>query len=375
MKNRTLLSYVDRNLILLFAGFYTLFDVVFLLKKAYFRKQYPELETEPWWDFLLYSVLTDWLVVMTLMILIAISTKKLLSLQYSWSVIISLHIFLSIVIGIVIHIVYLFVGFLFGYIDMTTYDFDISVQSFMSVIDLNFLIYSSMVLMVYAYYYLKRVKKVEKKRSLLESQLVKAKMKILSSQLQPHFLFNTLNSIAVLTEIDPPKAKDTIADLSDFLREILYSGDKNFIPIEKELQTLKHYLNILEVRFSEDLKLESCIDEKLLKINIPAFIFQPLIENSIKYGYSYDHPELIVKYSVCKERNTIIIKVENNGAPLLQPPGTLMEKGIGLTNIKDRLQNIYGDNFVFRIRNKETINGETPGVETIIKIPHYHQTV
>ncbi len=375
MKNRTLLGYVDRNLILLLAGFYTLFNVVYLVKKAYFRSQFPGMDTEPWSDFLLYTVLTDWVVVMAFMTLIAISTKKLLSLKYSWTRIISLHIFLSIIIGVFIHIVFLFVGFLSGYIDLAAYDFEISIQSFMSVVDLNFLIYSSMILMIYTYYYIKRVKKVEKQRSLLESQLVKAKMKMLSSQLQPHFLFNTLNSIAVLTELDAPKAKDTIADLSDFLREILYSGDSNFIPLEKELNTLKHYLNILEVRFSEDLKIESCIDERLLKVNIPAFIFQPLIENSIKYGYSYDHPELVVKYSVCKENNKIVIKVENNGAPLLKPPGMLMENGIGLSNIKDRLKNIYGDNFVFRIGNKEIVNGKIPGVETIIIIPHYHKTV
>ena len=375
MKNKTILSYVDRNLILLLAGFYTLFDIVYLLKKAYFRRQYPALETESWTDFLLYTIITDWVVVMTFMTLIAISTKKLLSLKYSWPRIISLHIFLSIIIGVFIHAMFLFVGFLSGYIDLAAYKFEISVQSFMSVIDLNFLIYSSMILIIYTYYYIKRIKKVEKQRSLLESQLVKAKMKMLSSQLQPHFLFNTLNSISVLVEYDAGKAKDTIADLSDFLREILYSGDNNLIPLEKELKTLEHYLNILEIRFSEDLKIESCIDEKLLKVNIPAFILQPLIENSIKYGYSYEHSELIVRYSVCKENDLIVIKVENNGAPLQQAQEILMENGIGLSNIKDRLKNIYGDNYTFTIGNKVTHIGKPSGVETEIKIPHYHKTV
>lgn len=375
MKNKTLLSYVDRNLILLLAGFYSLFDIVYLLKKAFFRRQYPEQATETWSDFLLYTILTDWVVVMIFMTLIAISTKKLLSLKYSWPRIITLHIFLSIIIGVFIHVVFLFVGFLSGYIDIAAYDFKISVQSFMAVIDLNFLIYSSMVLMIYTYYYVKRVKKIEKQRSLLESQLLKAKMKMLSSQLQPHFLFNTLNSISVLVELDTSKAKNTIADLSDFLREILYSGDNNFISLEKELKTLQYYLNILEVRFSEDLRIDSCIDKKLLKVNIPAFVLQPLIENSIKYGYSYDHPELKVKYSVCKEKDCIVIKVENNGTPLDKPQATLLGNGIGLSNIKNRLKNIYGDNFVFTIRNKELVQGKIAGVETIIKIPHYHKTV
>lgn len=342
---------------------------------AYLRQRFPRVNAGSWGDFVLHTVLPDWLVVMAFMTFIAISTKRLLSLQYSWLKIISLHTFLSIVIGVFIHIVFLFVGFISGYIDMSAYDFEISVQSFMSVIDLNFLIYTSMVLIIYTYYYVKRIRKIEKHRSQLESQLVKAKMKMLSAQLQPHFLFNTLNSIAILTELDAAKAKDTIADLSDFLREILYSGDSTLIPLEKELKTLEHYLNILEVRFSEDLKIERCIDEKLLKVNIPAFIFQPLIENSIKYGYSYDHPELIIKYSVCKEENTIVIKVENNGAALAQPQEMLLENGIGLSNINDRLRNIYEDNYVFKIRNRETFNGKGAGVETVIQIPHYHKTV
>src|SRR5660397_234377 len=94
--------------------------------------------------------------------------------------------------------------------------------------------------------------------------------RMLTSQLQPHFLFNTLNSISSLIEIDPKSARDTIADLSDFLREILYNSDEKFITLEKELEVLEYYLNIVRMRFSDDLTIEEDIDPKLMPYKIPA---------------------------------------------------------------------------------------------------------
>jgi two-component system, LytTR family, sensor kinase len=165
-------------------------------------------------------------------------------------------------IGFFIRVFFDIFGILSGYIDPAEYEVQESLHRFMAVIDLNFLIYFAMVFIIYTYYYLKEVKENEKQRTLLETQLVNTRMKMLSSQLQPHFLFNTLNSISVLADLDPAKAKDTIADLSDFLREILYSSDENEITLEKELRTLEYYLNILSVRFSGDLVIRKDIDRK-----------------------------------------------------------------------------------------------------------------
>lgn len=375
MKFPSLKKYIDLNLFLLLAGFYTLFDIVYVAKLAYFRTHYPDSIQEPWVDFLLYTILIDWLVVVTFMTLIAISTKSLLNMNYSWVRIISLHTLLSLLIGLIIRVIFDLFGIIVGYINPAEYEFSESLSRFMSVIDLNFLIYFAMVFIIYTYYYLKQVKETEKQKNLLETQLVNTRMKMLSSQLQPHFLFNTLNSISVLVDLDAGKAKDTIADLSDFLREILYSSDSNEISLEKELRTLEYYLNILNVRFSTDLKIRKKIDEKILNRKVPAMLIQPLIENSIKHGYSYDHSELEIFISIQAENNYLIIKIENNGKPISLSSDELMQKGVGLSNIKDRLENLYRNDYYFNISNKTDATGIPAGVETVVRIPAYRLTV
>lgn len=375
MKIPALKRYIDLNLVLLLAGFYTLFDIIYLVKLAYFRSHYPESKHEPWVDILLYTILIDWLVVVTYMTFIAISTKRLLNKNYSWVRIICIHTALSLLIGLIIRIIFDLFGIIVGYIDPAEYEFSESLDRFMSVIDLNFLIYFAMVFIIYTYYYLKQVKETEKQKNLLETQLVNTRMKMLSSQLQPHFLFNTLNSISVLADLDSAKAKDTIADLSDFLREILYSSDTSEIPLEKELKTLEYYLNILNVRFSTDLKIRKKIDDRLLNRKVPAMLLQPLIENSIKHGYSYNHSELEILISIQAEDKNLIIKIENNGMPISLSSDELMLKGVGLSNLRDRLRNLYGNEFQFEISNKIDTEGNVSGVATIVKIPSYKLTV
>lgn len=366
MKNSAFFRKIDLKLGLLLAGFYTLFNVVYLIKIAYLRSVLPHRMTpETWYDLLVRNILIDWIVVIAYMTLIAISTKRLLNRNYPWWKIISLHTVLSILIGFIIRLIFDVYGILSGQFTVSDYELQESFNRFMSVIDLNFLIYFAMVFIIYTYYYLRQVRETEAQRNLLETQLVNTKMKMLSSQLQPHFLFNTLNSISVLADLDPAKAKDTIADLSDFLREILYSGDASEITLEKELRTLEYYLNILNIRFSNDLKIKRDIDERLLQEQVPALLLQPIIENSIKHGYSYDHPELEVLIAVSKKDGFIEIRVENNGAPLEGDPAILMQKGVGLANTRDRLKNLYGDNFTFVLQN---IDGRI-GVETVVRIP------
>ncbi|MEO2062890.1 MAG: histidine kinase [Christiangramia sp.] len=360
-------KYIDFRLVLLLAGFYLLFDIVLIAKVAYQRGfMSPErMEKFSWPEFLVHNILIDYVVVVSYMTLIAISTKRFLNKNYSWVKIISIHTVFSLLIGFVIRLIGEFIAVLSGKMDLANYDFQETIYAFMYVIDLNFLIYFAMVFIIYTYYYLRQVKEAEKRHSKLETQLVNTRMKMLSAQLQPHFLFNTLNSIAVLTDIDPAKAKDTIADLSDFLREILYSSDNNRISLDEELRILEYYLNIVHVRFSDHLKIHKEIDESLMLKKVPALLLQPLIENSIKHGYSYDHTDLEIVISIFQEQEQLIISVKNDGAPVSQSHKELMQKGVGLTNINDRLKNLYGENYYFEIRNRE----QETGVETLIKIP------
>ncbi|MDN3724818.1 histidine kinase [Aequorivita sp. SDUM287046] len=368
MKNKFNIKrkYIDLKLVLLLAGFYALFDLVLMAKTAYmlaFGRQ--RMSSFSWSQFLVDNLLFDYIIVVSFMTLIAISTKRFLRKNYSWTKIISIHILFSLLIGIVIRLVVDLYDIMIGKATFTEYDFEKSLYGFMYVIDLNFLIYFAMVFIIYTYYYVKEVKKAEKKQGKLEAQLVNTRMKMLSSQLQPHFLFNTLNSIAVLTDIDAKKAKDTIADLSDFLREILYDNDSNRIPLEKELRILEFYLNIIKIRFSDHLRIAKEIDYSLQSKLVPALLLQPILENSIKHGYDFNHTDLEIHVKIYAEGKTLIIKVENNGAPATVSHGLLLKRGMGLSNINDRLGNLYGNDYFFEVRNKA--NGK--GVETMIKIP------
>lgn len=359
-------KYIDFKLVLLLAGFYLLFDLVLLVKIAYMRSYMPvDRPHFDWGDFLIYNLLFDYIIVVSYMTLIAISTKRFLNKNYSWVKIIIIHTIFSILIGLIIRLIFDFYSIIAGRVSLGEFELRQSINAFVYVMDLNFLIYFAMVFIIYTYYYLRQVKEAEKRHSKLENQLVNTRMKMLTSQLQPHFLFNTLNSIAVLTDIDGKKAKDTIADLSDFLREILYNSDTNRISLDEELRILEYYLNILNVRFSDHLKISRDIDETLLLKRVPALLLQPLIENSIKHGYSYDHTDLEIRISVYKEGRMLVIKVENDGAPISQNHAELMKKGVGLTNINDRLKNLYNGDYFFEIRNRKSGDG----VETLIKIP------
>src|SRR5690606_3453044 len=357
-------KYIDLKLVLLLAAFYTLFDIVYLTKIAYVRNFIVEEVKESWADILIYYILIDWIIVISYMTFISISTKRLLDKRYSWVRIFIMHTVLSIVIGLVIRFVFDLQGILMGSFSIEQYSIKESIDRLILVMDFNFLIYFAMIFIVYTYHYLKRVKESEKQKNLLETQLVNTRMEMLSSKLQPHFLFNTLNSMAVLGEMNAKKAQNRIADLSDFLREILYSNDHYTVPLEKELRILSYCLNILAVRFSDHLNVEKKIDQGLLQQKVPSLILQPIIENSVKHGYSYDHTELNISIEIYKEKGRLVIRVWNDGDPLRLSQEELLDKGVGLSNIRDRLINLYGENHLFQIRNSPA-----GGVETLVEIP------
>jgi LytS/YehU family sensor histidine kinase len=135
--------------------------------------------------------------------------------------------------------------------------------------------------------------------------------------------------------------------------------------LEKELRILEFYLNIIKVRFSDHLKISTEIDESLLSKLVPALLLQPILENSIKHGYDFNHTDLEILVKIYAEGKTLIIRVENNGAPVEAGHKLLLKRGMGLANINDRLENLYGNNYFFEVRNKNTGSG----VETVIKIP------
>lgn len=336
-----------RNLILILALFYLLFEIIFVGKVWFFVSQSGQGPLPP---AVLGAYAVDWLLVTAYMVLIAVHTRHLLIKKVAWKKIILLHIVFSILISVVIRIVIDIYAVLVG---LKTAN-DITIKNFFTDlifhVDVNFLIYAAMIFIIYSFYYLELVKSSEAQKNYLETQLLHTRLKMLTTQLQPHFLFNTLNSISSLIDIDKRKAQDTLADLSDFLRQILFHIDTNFITIAKEFQILESYLNILRTRFHNQLKIELDIQPDLLSEEIPTLIMQPIIENAVKHGKSSPSTPLHIRISVSSFNDHIFFKIYNSGN-LNTSNGDIFKKGMGLSNLKERLNNIYGSAFNLKIEN------------------------
>lgn len=172
----------------------------------------------------------------------------------------------------------------------------------------------------------------------------KSKLQMLRYQLNPHFLFNSLNSIQTLVQENPDQAETMVTELSDFLRSTLQFNDRLMIPVSEEIEITRKYLAIEKIRYEERLNYTFDIDEKTMNIEIPCFITQPLVENSILHGL-HNNPEginIIVKCSVIGKQ--MIIDVANTGhlSENWQP-------GIAINNIIERLENGYPDNSSFTL--------------------------
>ncbi len=189
----------------------------------------------------------------------------------------------------------------------------------------------------------------------LSAQLSDAQLTALKMQIHPHFLFNTLNSIATLIHEDAEAADLMLTRLSDFLRMTLKNSGESIVLLEKELDFVKTYLDIEKVRFEERLTVEIIADESILSVKVPNLILQPLVENSIKHGLSNKISKGFLRISAQNYENRLLIEIEDNGQGL---KGFQFDKdatnGLGLTNTYARLQQIYGNNFSFTISGNET---------------------
>ena len=229
----------------------------------------------------------------------------------------------------------------------------------------NFFVYFSMVAILYAYNYLQKEKENEIQQMHLTNQLFDSKIQALQSQLQPHFLFNALNDISSLMEEDITKSQDAIADLSDLLRDTLNLTDSKFIPLEKELELLKKYLQLEKIRFDDKLQFEINVAPELLPTQVPPLLLQPILENAIKHGFSLHHDVLIITIDITGSQENIHLTISNNGQPL---PDTEPVMGIGISNILSRMDSLYNGNFTFEMRNTVDEDGRQK-VVTEMQLP------
>jgi two-component system LytT family sensor kinase len=185
----------------------------------------------------------------------------------------------------------------------------------------------------------------------LHAQLAEARLAALRTQLDPHFLFNTLHAISSLVERDPRGVRRMIARLSELLRSSLEQGDEQEVPLEKELALLNRYLEIMQIRFQGRLEVDMRVDGAVLGALVPTLILQPLVENAVKHGVSKVAGTGTIEIRVYRDgEDRLVLHVRDNGPGLAGGEDSPRDEGVGLANTRARLEQLYGPEQSLRLR-------------------------
>lgn len=184
----------------------------------------------------------------------------------------------------------------------------------------------------------------------LKMEALKSEMELssLKSQLNPHFMFNAMNSIRALVDENPNEAKNSITLLSNILRNTLVMGKKEVVSIGDEMSIVRDYLNLEAIRYEERLSVNYRVDESLFSCSIPPLMIQTIVENAIKHGISKLPGGGQLNITIAEDGECVSVKIENTGT-LISEKGT--SDGIGLKNTRKRLHLLYGDKAGFNIKS------------------------
>ena len=198
----------------------------------------------------------------------------------------------------------------------------------------------------------------------LQARLDQARLQALRLQLQPHFLFNTLNTITALVHRDPPSAERMVTGLSELLRFSLGTASEPEVRLDRELEVLRHYLDIQLVRFPDRLSVRFDIEPAARDAMVPSLLLQPLVENAIKHGITPRVAAGHLQISVRRQNDTLLLAVRDDGVGTRST--TPMSEGVGLGNARARLASLYGDQHRFEA-------GPRPGggFDVTIEIPFH----
>jgi two-component system, LytTR family, sensor kinase len=240
-------------------------------------------------------------------------------------------------------------------------------RNLLSFYDYGLQLYWIVLAVNYAAEYYERYRQKELMASQLQSRLALAQLQTLKMQLHPHFLFNTLHTIAGLVRNDEKqKAVKMISGLSELLRKTLDSTDQQEVPLRQELDTIRWYLEIQQVRFSDCLHTQINVDPATLDALVPNLLLQPLVENAVVHGITPEAPVegCTITISSVRENGTLQLEVRDNGPGL----SSTQADGIGLSNTRARLEQLYGEKHSFEVRDVEG-----GGVRATILLP-WHTT-
>jgi len=197
-------------------------------------------------------------------------------------------------------------------------------------------------LLIYFFYkYSQRQLDIQRKNAQLEMAVQESEGRVLRAQMNPHFVFNALNSIRALILENPQKARNSINQLSKLLRNSLITERKKTIPLAEELDTIKDYLELEIIRYEERLQYELVVDEGCEKALVPPMIIQTLVENSIKHGISKEVNGGKIHILIQKSDDLLDIKVTNPGK--IEEAHTQLGTGLGIENSKNRIQIMFGE--------------------------------
>ncbi len=204
-------------------------------------------------------------------------------------------------------------------------------------------------LFYFVYHYIARYNQSLK----FEASMIEIELNNLKNQLNPHFIFNALNSIRALVDENPVKSKQAINHLSNILRNSLTFEKKSLTRFDDELKIVKDYLSLEGIRFEERLKIELNVDPESTKFLVPPFMIQTLVENGIKHGISKLTQGGVIHLKTLVEKNRLKIQIRNSGH-LLNGSRKLKNSGTGIKNTTQRLKLLYGDEASFKIVNENS---------------------
>jgi two-component system LytT family sensor kinase len=214
----------------------------------------------------------------------------------------------------------------------------------------NFLLYWAIVAIAHGIAYYRTGRDRELRASQLEARLAETRLQLLRMQLQPHFLFNTLNTISELVHEAPETADRMISRLSQLLRETLRSGDEPFVSLTRELELLDSYIDIQRTRFGDRLHVAVDAQADALTAAVPSLLLQPLVENSIRHGLARTGSGRI-EIRARRDGSNLLLQVQDDGKGLTTGPE---REGIGLGNTRARLDTLFGSAFTLDVTNAES---------------------
>ncbi|MBD0278787.1 MAG: histidine kinase [Bacteroidota bacterium] len=214
-------------------------------------------------------------------------------------------------------------------------------QSLLIRFSISFLIIASIVLMSVAWYNWQEQQELQARKNETDKIAKDAELYKLRQQLQPHFLFNSLNSINALIGMQPAEARRMVLQLSEFLRGTLKKEEHQWVSLQEEMEYLRLYLDIEKVRFGHRLTTQFYIEKETGNLHLPSLILQPVVENAIKFGLYDTTEEIVISISAKREENMLILQVQNPFDPETTLPGGT---GFGLSSIQRRLFLLFGRN-------------------------------